>query len=106
MLRDIVEEHLLELIMVAIQCGVLKYAWNKFSAYSKKTEARDDAVRSLLRTDIVSLCHKSFEKGYIVLYNRENLIDMFKAYKILGGNGAVESIYKKTMELPVVAREK
>lgn len=105
MIETLIIEHSLEIVMVAIQCGVLKYAWNKFRKYADKSEARDDAVRSLLRADIISMCHKSMTKGYIVLYNRENLIDMHTAYEALGGNGAVKSIYEQTMNLPTVLKD-
>lgn len=100
LIETLIAEHTVELIMVAVQCGVLKLAWNKLRKYSDKSKARDDAVRSLLRTEIISMCHKSIKQGYIPLYNRENLVDMLKSYKALNGNGAVKALYEEAMELP------
>ena len=62
--------------------------------------ARDDAIRSLLRTEIISINHKSEEKGFIPIYNLENITDMYRSYKALGGNGAITEIYNKVLQLP------
>lgn len=96
----LIASHWTEIAMIAVDCGVLKFAWNKFKQYTKMSEARDNAVRSLLRADIISMCHKSIKQGFIPLYNRENLIDMYHSYKTLGGNGAVKEIYEQALELP------
>lgn len=100
LIDTLIAEHALELLMIAVQCGVLRIAWSKFKKYSNKSKARDDAVRSLLRADIISMSHKSIKQGYIALYNRENLMDMFKAYKALDGNGAVKELYEQALRLP------
>lgn len=89
-----------------VNIGILKYILislkEKFDDYQARAEARDDATKSLCRTEIISICHKAQKDGYIQYYNLENLTLLFKAYKALGGNGAAEKMYNKTISLPQV----
>ena len=105
-MEQFVAQHWAEIIIIAVQCGILKIGYTVLQKYLQRTEARDDAIRSLLRTEIISICYKSLEQGYIAIYNLENLIDMYKSYKALGGNGAITQIYEQTTRLPHSAPEK
>jgi len=40
------------------------------------------------------------EQGFIAIYNLENVNDMHKSYKALGGNGAIDLIYHQAIQLP------
>lgn len=40
------------------------------------------------------------EKGYIPIYERENLEHMYDEYKALGGNGVIEDLVEKLRDLP------
>lgn len=46
-----------------VNIGVLKYILiilkNKFDDYQLRAEARDNATKSLCRTEIISICHKA-----------------------------------------------
>ncbi len=99
-MTELLQAHWFEIIIVCIQCGALKLAYEILKTYRKKTEARDDAIRSLLRTEIIGICHKSMEQGFIAIYNLENVNDMHKSYKALGGNGAIDLIYHQAIQLP------
>lgn len=92
-----------------VNIGVLKYVLiilkNKFDDYQKRAEARDDATKSLCRTQIISICHKAQREGHIAYYNLENLTLLYKSYKALGGNGAAEKMYNKTINLPQIEEE-
>lgn len=97
---ELLEKHWFDIAVILLQCGVLKIAYAYVKNFVKKQDARDDAVRSLLRTEIINVCHKSMENGYIAIYNLENVIDMYKSYKALDGNGAIDTIYEQAIELP------
>ena len=72
----------------------------KFKKYIDRAEARDNATRSLCRAEMISICHKAQKENCIAYYNLENLEHLFEAYKALGGNGAMEKLYNKTIKLP------
>lgn len=60
---------------------------------------------SLIRSQIVSKCESYMKKGFLPEYARYCLEDLFKQYKILGGNHGIEKLVDKTFELPS-AKEK
>ena len=55
---------------------------------------------SLIRSQIVSKCESYMKKGFLPEYARYCLEDLFKQYKILGGNHGIEKLVDKTFELP------
>lgn len=92
--------HWLAILTFLVQCGVFKFLYSFVGEYRKRDKARDNAVRSLLRTEIINICHKTEEKGFLPIYNLENINDMYKAYKALGGNGAIDELYSQTKSYP------
>lgn len=102
---------------VLVQCGILKaiHGWiqeNKRKADEEKAQkekeelAARNAIRCILRSDIIKMCCKAEERGYIVVYEVETLTDMFNNYTILGGNGAIKELYKDAMNLPHMPHKK
>lgn len=98
------EFNLVAIISLVVQSGFLTVAYRLYTKYqkqmeerNKQTAARDEAIRSLLRTEIISIYHKAEEKGYMPIYNLENITDMYQSYKALGGNGAITEIYHKSL---------
>ena len=66
----------------------------------KKNDAVTDAVRSLLRTEIIRQYEKYSERGYFPIYAREPLRMAHDAYTALGGNSVATELYNRTVELP------
>lgn len=101
---DFLESHAVTIVTILVNCGimsgVLKFAYSKFKKYIDRAEARDNATRSLCRAEMISICHKAQKENCIAYYNLENLEHLFEAYKSLGGNGAMEKLYNKTIKLP------
>lgn len=93
-----------DIASLIIQLGLLKFVWGLYKKYEAKAEARDGAIRSLLRTDIIHICHRAEEKGCIEVYNLENLDDMYQHYRTLGGNGAIKAMYESTKQHPIAVK--
>ena len=62
--------------------------------------ATEKGVQALLRSQIIALYNKYTEKGYMPIYERENLEHLYIEYKALGGNGVIESLKSKLDDLP------
>lgn len=92
---EFVLDHWLAVLTFLIQCGVFKFLYSFIQEYRALNAARDNAVRSLLRSQIITIYHKAEKEGFLPIYNLENVNDMFKAYKTLGGNGAIENLYNQ-----------
>lgn len=62
-------------------------------------------VRSLLRKEIIDEYNHYMDTGYIPIYALENVVEMYKAYHRLGGNGACTKIVDELKELSSYQRE-
>ncbi len=98
--------HKLQLFVATIQCGIIPFVYSLYSSHNKRSKARDEALRSILRTEIIRICMKAEKRGYLFMYELENLNDMFNAYSALGGNGAVKALYEITIKLPHIPNDK
>ena len=78
-------------------CGLTVASVKK---HHKKNDAVTDAVRSLLRTEIIRQYEKYSERGYFPIYAREPLRMAHDAYAALGGNSVATELYNRTVELP------
>lgn len=90
----------LTIITLAIQAGILKFAYRLYKNFTQKETNRDSAIRGLLRVEIINICHRAEKDGVLPIWELENLTDMYNTYKALGGNGAISGLYNKTIRLP------
>lgn len=90
----------LTIITLAVQAGILKFAYRLYKNFIVKENNRDSAIRGLLRVEIINICHNAEKEGFLPIWALENLTDMYNTYKALGGNGAITGLYNKTIQLP------
>ena len=83
--------------LTAIILAVLQRRWAK----SDKQDAVVAGLKGLTvdRVRYLGRCYILDEK--ITLEDRENLEDMYRAYKALGGNGHLETIISEVRKLPI-----
>lgn len=83
--------------LTAIILAVLQRRWAK----SDKQDAVVAGLKVLTvdRVRYLGRCYILDEK--ITLDDRENLEDMYRAYKALGGNGHLETIISEVRKLPI-----
>lgn len=62
-------------------------------------------VRSLLRKEIIDEYNHYMDRGHIPIFALENVIEMYKAYHRLGGNGTITKIVEELKELSSFQRE-
>lgn len=66
----------------------------------KLLEVISSALQSTLRNDIIKMYKEYYEeKGYMPIYERENLNHMTQKYYSLGGNGVIPSLVEKLYSL-------
>ena len=53
-----------------------------------------------LRIQIIDYHDKYMARGSMPLYAKDNMIEMYKAYHAMGGNGAMTKFYNDLMALP------
>lgn len=57
-----------------------------------------DANRLMLRNAIYEICNKVKKRGYIYLYEAENLREILETYEHLGGNGIAHATATHVLE--------
>ena len=67
----------------------------------QNNEAMKNSMLSLIRSQIVGKCESYMKQGYLPEYARYCLEELFKEYKILGGNHGVETLVNQCFELPL-----
>lgn len=97
---EFIVENWLQLVTLLANLGVVKVIYNLYTSRSARHEAMYIGIKTILRTNIISTCINAERKGYLPLYDVENLNDMYSAYSALGGNGAVKELYQSTLRLP------
>ena len=89
----------------AICCGASAAVLGYLRKHKKEDDALKDAVKSLLRAEIIRQYEKYSDKGYCPIYAREPLTLAHNAYHALGGNSTATDLYHKTINLPTEERE-
>lgn len=69
--------------------------------YGKKKSSTEIALIALLRERIRYLCRIHIEADKISYIDREDLLAMHSAYKLLGGNGNLDAEMSQVMKLPL-----
>jgi len=71
----------------------------------KATSAVQAGIRCMLRDRIIHSCEEYISLGCCPLSVRESMEEMHAAYRVLGGNGAIDHIVAELNELPTVKKE-
>ncbi|WP_286144693.1 hypothetical protein [Bacteroides caecimuris] len=68
----------------------------------KVRSANSEGTKCLLREKLIDYHDKYMEKEAIPSYALRNWVEMFNAYKRLGGNGMIDGMDKEIHDLPII----
>ena len=74
---------------------------DKLVQIDRDLQQRRRISRALLHHEIFQTARQALEKGYISEYELENLDELYKPYKAIGGNGTAEKLYNDCKDLPI-----
>ena len=94
-----------------VNSGIVGFMWKMYKSYHNKEKAKAiekakqdetirQAMRSILRAEIIKTCLTAERRGYIPLHDVESLNDMRACYEALGGNGTTKQLCEQTLKLP------
>ena len=87
--------------LVAAALGIAyKRLSNRFKKEKAKQEALCNGMRVTLKNSIIERFEMYEEREYCPISARENLEDMYEAYRALGGNGTVTTLMEHLRRLP------
>ncbi len=93
-------------IIPTILTGISSYVYKELKENKESNEAMKSSMLSLIRSQIVSKCENYIKLGYMPEYARYCLEDLFKQYKILGGNHGIETLVNECFKLPPIKKKK
>ena len=90
--------------VTSIVLACLNRYWAKKDKHDERIDALVDAQKVLMIDRVRHLGQSYIDDQQITLDDKENLEDMYKSYKALGGNGHLDTVMSEVESLPVVTR--
>lgn len=81
---------------------LLQRKWAKQDRHDERVDALVEANKVLMIDKVRYLGKKYISEGEIHLEDKENLIEMYDAYKKLGGNGHLDTVMYEVNHLKVI----
>ena len=88
--------------IMAILLAMLQRKWSKEDKNDTRIDALVAAQKVMMIDRVMWLGNQYIKAKHITLSNKNNLTDMYKAYKGLGGNGHLDVTMQEVNKLPVV----
>ena len=97
---DVMQQILLDTYTIVLPI-VLSYIVWLLKQQNKKRDANSKGTMLLIRIQIIEYHDKYCRLGYIPSYVLDNVMELFEAYKDLGGNGMVKQLIEEIKELDI-----
>ena len=88
-------------VIFGIILSLITVLWQNIKTYHKKMESIKSGVKILLKNEITNYYDEAILKNSITLFEKEMLIELYKQYKNLGGNGLIENLIEKIDTIPL-----
>jgi hypothetical protein len=88
--------------VASIVVACLQRKWAKQDSHDARVDALVDANKVLMVDRVRWLGKQYIADGEVHLEDKENLIEMYNAYKKLGGNGHLETVMSEVNHLKVI----
>ena len=105
-----IAQHFIEIFFGLISAGLLafcRYIYTQMKMYQKLAEEKKVSERYIeiilasYRFRLIQLCQSFLKQGYMTSGQYEQLVEFFKVYAGLGGNGQAKEYYERTLKLPL-----
>ena len=94
-LEELIEEHI----------APIKEDLNNLRSFvleeNKISERHIEVILASYRFRLIQLCQSFLKQGYMTSGQYEQLVEFFKVYAGLGGNGQAKEYYERTLKLPL-----
>jgi hypothetical protein len=76
----------------------------KFERDANEQHLTKEAIKAMLRNQMLGSYNRSEERGYIGDWDRDNFEQLFKIYTELGGNSYMHTVHEKVLMMPRVPK--
>ena len=94
-----IAQHLFELLMT-VAVAILGAGYRMTIREIGKQKIEREAIKSLLRSELITMHGRYMDKQEIPIYAQENIQAMYDAYHALGGNGTITKLVGEIQDLP------
>ena len=95
--------------VLTLAVGYAGWKFKKMREIEMESKQRKEDFEELellnTRMNLIRECNRYIEKGFAPVYARTSIADIYKTYHGLGGNGGIESLYLRFLELPISENE-
>jgi hypothetical protein len=74
----------------------------KFERDAAEQQITKEAIKAMLRNQMLGSFNRSEERGYIGDWDRDNFEQLFQIYTELGGNSYMHTVHEKVLRMPRV----
>lgn len=89
-------------LIIAGLTWVIRKLYTRIKREQTENQALRDGIRALLKASIENECQRCQRDHWCGPVKRATILDMYGAYKGLGGNSGTTSIVEQTLDLPAV----
>jgi len=76
----------------------------KFERDAAEQQLTKEAIKAMLRNQMLGSFNRSEERGYIGDWDRDNFEQLFSIYTELGGNSYMHTVHEKVLRMPRVPK--
>lgn len=93
-------------LIAAALAWMVKRLSARIKREQEENKALRDGMKALLKINLDKECERCQRDGWCGSVKRGTIMDMYSAYKGLGGNGGTQTLVEQTLQLPAVEPEK
>lgn len=101
-IAEIIARYYVQLFLT-LASGVVVHLWNRIKLQNIRYDALQEGVKSLLRSEIINsfMRVKIRSNGYMDIHERDNIQELYDAYKLLNGNGTIDDLMVEIRKFPI-----
>lgn len=87
--------------LFGILASIILFFYHKIGEYYKNVSATKNGMKILLKNEIIKEYQSMHKRKCTTIYEKSIIMDLYKEYKNLGGNGVIEDIIRDVNEIPL-----
>ena len=97
---EFITKYIIEIILGCI-LTLITYLYNKLRNYNRVIKYTKNGVKILLKNKIIEKYYYYMKQGFITLYDKQMIEDLYNEYHNLNGNGLIENLIEDINDLPI-----
>lgn len=100
-MNDFIVKYWIELFLSLITSYIV-FNFRKILNYSNRYLELENATKAYLRAKIIDYYFAAKHNNSITLVELESVVELYKSYKSLGGNGSCDKLYEEILDFDII----